>query len=109
MNDPVPIYRMSRKKPAPDLIRGGGRFSEKDMRRMISRAAYLVHKDLTNNFGLTRLRWLQIRDRLDQRTKRVAAHLEIRILIERRTGRRQQHDGIAEPARLGVRGGTRDR
>jgi hypothetical protein len=24
---------MSRKKPAPDLIRGGNRFSEKDMRK----------------------------------------------------------------------------
>ena len=29
---------MSRKKPAPDLIRGGYRFSEKDMRHLIQDA-----------------------------------------------------------------------
>jgi hypothetical protein len=49
---------------------------------MGARAAYLVHKDLTNNFGSTRLRRLQIRDRFDQAPERVAAHFEIRELIE---------------------------
>jgi hypothetical protein len=50
---------------------------------MGARAAYLVHKDLTNNFGSTRLRRLQqIRDRFDQAPERVAAHFEIRVLIE---------------------------
>jgi signal transduction histidine kinase len=37
----VAAQRMSRKKPAPDLIRGGNRFSDKDMRKEISLASAL--------------------------------------------------------------------
>ena len=39
----------------------------------------------------------------------VAAHLEIAVLVERRAGRRQQHDRLLDVGRLGIAGGELDR
>jgi REP element-mobilizing transposase RayT len=36
--------RMSQKKPAPDLIRGGHRFSERDMRKRRGRTGHLFQR-----------------------------------------------------------------